>query len=70
MKVFYSQVAQLCPGPVYFVCPSQNLRWEPDVLAPTQYFVPDICIAFALLKILGGSQKFWLPPKILTWIHK
>ena len=58
MKVFYSQVAQLCPGPVYFVCPSQNLRWEPDVLAPTHYFVLDLCNAFALLKTFVGSQRF------------
>ena len=58
MKVFYSQVAQLCPGPIYFLCPSQNLRWEPDVLAPTHYFVLDLRNAFALLKTFVGSQRF------------
>ena len=54
-------------GPVYCLCPSQNIGWEPEALAPTQDFGLDLCIVFVLLKILGGSQRFWLPPKILPW---
>ena len=56
-----------CPGSVYFVSPSQNLLWEPEVLAPTQYFLLDLCISVALLKIFGGSQRSLLPPDILSW---
>ena len=59
-----------CPGPVYFVSPSQNLLWEPEVLAPTQYFVLDLFITFALQNIFVGRQLFWLPLKILTWLHR
>ena len=56
-----------CPGPVYFVSPSQNLLWEPEVLAPTQYFLLDLCISLAVLKIFCWSQRSWLPPDILSW---
>ena len=37
---------------------SQYLGWEPQVLALTEDFVQDLCIAFALLIIFGGSQRW------------